>query len=56
MGALMTTATERHEDTIDMDDMIPVWAATLERNTLRLQRHADGGGRAMHLLSNELNN
>ena len=47
IGALMTTATERHEDTIDMDDMIPVWAATLERNTLRLQRHADGGGRAM---------
>ena len=23
IGALMTTATERHEDTIDMDDMIP---------------------------------
>ena len=47
IGALMTTATERHEDTIDLDSMIPIWAATLERNTLRLQRHADGGGRAM---------
>ena len=47
LGALMNAATERVDDTIEMDDMKAIWSATLERHILRQQRHADTGGRAM---------